>query len=148
MSFVDIYATHPAAKNKYSYLLLTKNYHILNDKDLADYGQGKPPRPFSLENSGPYNYWQCFPREKVIIYLEDMGYSTEDVGGMDTLADLKIRIYVTPRIIHEYQMRAVWPVADYEKRFNLWHKLMAREKYVCFAGSFGSKKKKLEEDVP
>jgi hypothetical protein len=55
---------------------------------------------------------------------------------------------VTSRIIHEYQIRAVWPVVDYEERVKLWHKLMTGQKYVCFAGSFGSKKEKIEDDIP
>jgi hypothetical protein len=143
----NAFAIDQANKKRYSYLLLTDDYHILDGKDLADYGRKLSPRLFSLKNSGGYNYWQCFPRGKVSIYLEDMGYSTEDYGWKDTLADLKIRVYVSPRIIHEYQMPAVWPVADYVDRFRLWHKLMAKQKYVCLAGSFGQKEKKLEDDV-
>jgi hypothetical protein len=136
------------SKKKYPYTLLTNDYGVLNEQDLARYTRTMPPRPFTLENSGAYNYWQCFPRDKISVSLEDMGYSTEDYGWSDTLAELKIRVYVTSRIIHEYQMRAVWPVVDYEERFKLWHKLMAGQKYVCFAGSFGSKKEKIEDDIP
>jgi hypothetical protein len=142
------FAVNFEAKKKYPYPLLTKDYGILNEQDLACYAHGKPPRPFNLENSGGYNYWQCFPRDKVSITLEDYGYSTEDVGWEDTLSDLTIRIYVTPRIIHEYQMRRPWPVSEYLPRFKLWHKLMAGQKYVCFAGSFGDKKIKIEEAIP
>jgi hypothetical protein len=136
------------AKKKYPYPLLTNDDGILNEQDLANYAHGMPPRPFNLENSGGYNYWQCFPRNKISITLRDFGYSTEDVGWEDTLSDLKIRIYVTPRIIHEYQMRRPWPVSEYLPRFKLWHELMTDQKYVCFAGSFSSKEEVIENSIP
>jgi hypothetical protein len=106
------------------------------------------PRPFNLEDSGGYQYWQCFPRDKVYITLEDFGYSSENVGWEDTLSDLTIRIYVTPRIIHEYQMRRPWPFSENLPRFKLWHRLMKDQKYVCFAGSFSSKKEVIDQAIP
>lgn len=142
------FAVSLVAKKKYPYPLLTNDYGILNEQDLACYARDIPPRPFNSQNSGEYNYWQCFPRNKVLITFLDMGYSTEDVGWEDTLSDLKIRIYVTPTIIHEYQMRRPWPVSEYLPRFKLWHKLMANQKYVCFAGSFSEKKEVIEEAIP
>jgi len=144
----NVFAVSLEAKEKYPYPLLTNDYGILNEQDLARYARGMRPRPFNLENSGGYQYWQCFPRSKVSITLEDFGYSTEDVGWEDTLSDLTIRIYVSPTIIHEYQMRRPWPVFEYLPRFKRWHKLMANQKYVCFAGSFGSKEKVIEENIP
>lgn len=144
----ETFAISLEAKKKYPYPLLTSDYGILNEQDLACYARGIPPRPFNLQDSGAYNYWQCFQRDKISITLEDMGYSTEDVGWKDTLSDLKIRIYVTSTIIHEYQMRRPCPVSEYLPRFKLWHKLMAEQKYVCFAGSFGGKKEIIEEDIP
>lgn len=143
-----IFAISLEARKKYPYPLITNDYGILNEQDLACYARGLPPRPFNLKDSGAYQYWQCFPRDKVRITLEDFGYSTEDVGWEDTLSDLKIRIYVTPTIIHEYQMRRPWPVSEYLPRFKHWHKLMTGQKYVCFAGSFGDKKIVIEEAIP
>ena len=136
-----------AAKKKYPYPLLTNDYGILNEQDLARYAYGIPPRPFNLKDSGAYNYWQCFPRNKVSITLTDFCCSTEDVGWKDTISE-KIRIYVTPTIIHEYQMRRPWPFSEDLPRFKLWHKLMSDQKYVCFAGSFGDKKVVIEEAIP
>ena len=143
-----IFAVNLEVKKKYPYTLITDDYRILNEQDLVRYARGMPPRPFNLKDSGAYNYWQCFSREKISITLKDFGYSTEDVGWEDTLSDLKIRIYITPKIIHEYQMRRPWPVSENLPRFKLWHRLMAGQKYVCFAGSFGSKKEIIEEAIP
>jgi hypothetical protein len=131
-------AINSTTLKKYPYQLLTNDYRILNQKDLAEYAHEETPRPFSPGKTDGNTYWQCFPRDKVSIFLEDMGYSTEDYGWEDTLADLTIKIYTKPGVIHEYQMRRPWPVTDYEKRFRLWHRLMNGEKYVCFAGSFGN----------
>jgi hypothetical protein len=129
-------------------MLISKDYGILNVEDLAHYARNKPPRIFSFQkSSGGYNYWQCFPREKVKLYLMDMGYSSENFGWEDTMADLKIRIYMTPTVIHEYQMRRAYPVAEYKRNFTVWHKLMTNQKYVCLAGSFGYKKTVFDEGL-
>jgi hypothetical protein len=45
-------------------------------------------------------------------------------------------------------MRSPWPVSEYLQRFKRWHKLMAHQKYVSIAGSFGSKKTIIEQNIP
>lgn len=143
--FSQAEAVTVAAKNKYPYPLLTKDYNILSENDLAAYTWGMKQRPFTeKEDSGGYNYWQCFPREMISINLEDMGYSSENFGWKDTLADLKIEVWIKPGVVHRYFMRAVRLVNDYENRFHKWHKLMKGEKYVCLAGSFGRREQKTE----
>jgi hypothetical protein len=144
----NVLAISSAAQKKYPYVLISDDYGILNENDLAHYACDKPPRPFSSEeDSGAYHYWQCFPRNKVSVTLEDMGYFSEDLGSKDTYSELKIRIYIKPTIIHEYQMRRAYPVTDYQKKFMLWHKLMTKQNYVCFAGSFSRKEKHLEAEL-
>jgi len=143
--FLKAGAVTVEAKNKYPYPLLTDDYSILTENDLAAYTWGMRPRLFTeKEDSGGYNYWQCFPREIISINLEDMGYSSENFGWKDTLADLRIEVWVKPGVVYRYFMRAVRPVHNYEKRFHEWHKLMKGEKYVCLAGSFGRREQKLE----
>ncbi len=41
-------------------------------------------------------------------------------------------------------MRRAYPLASYQESFTRWHKLMAKQKYVCFAGEFNGKKNKVE----
>lgn len=132
---LNAWSVDTLTKQKY-HSLLTEDYNILNKKDLIYAFKGMPPRPFSLENSGAYQYWRCFPRENISITLEDMGYSSEDFGWKDTLADLEISGMVKPGVFHEYGMRSVWPVKDLQKLFNSWRRLMKGEKYVCLAGHF------------
>lgn len=104
------------AKKKYPYPLLTEDYGILSENDLAAYTWGMKPRPFTeKEDSGGYNYWQCFPRDAISITLEDQGFSTEDVGWKDTLSELKIEVRTKTGVIHHYEMRAIRPFQTYEK---------------------------------
>lgn len=126
-----------SAKQKYPYPLLTDDYGILNENDLGAFTRGLKPRPFATEGpSGGYNYWQCFPREQVKVSLEDIGYSSTELGGESNVAYLKINVMTDNGIIHAYEMRANWSIKDSQKRFNKWLELMKGEKYVCLAGDF------------
>lgn len=83
----DASAVSVLAKQRYPYPLLTNDYGILDDIDLAAYTWGLKPRSFTPnEVSGRYTYWQCFPRECISIVLEDTGLSSSDVGWRDTMA--------------------------------------------------------------
>src|SRR5271155_4356910 len=137
------------AKNKYPYQLLTEDYGILNENDLAIYASGIPaaPRPFSEKNINANNYWQCFPRDNISIIFRDTGSSSEDFGWKDTIADLEIKIPIKPGIYHEYGMRRVETFGDYQKIFNRWHHLMKKENYVCLAGSFVNKNQRIENGL-
>ncbi|MBA2654373.1 MAG: hypothetical protein H0U71_04810 [Gammaproteobacteria bacterium] len=141
----NVLAVSLTAKKKYPYSLITGDYGILSEEDLGHYNKTFTPKSFSKENRGGF-YWQCFPRELVNITLEDMGYSSEDWGWTDTAADLNIKVYIKPNIIHHYYMRRAFPLATYQERFTRWHKLMAKQKYVCFGGEFDGKKTELENE--
>lgn len=68
-------------KKKYPYPLLTDDYEILNENDIAAYTWGLKSRPFTTkEPSGEYTYWQCFPRESIEITLTDTGQTASDFG--------------------------------------------------------------------
>ncbi len=130
------FAINAVTKQKYPYSVLTNDYGILNEIDLDSYKDGvKPPSSLPKEGFG-YIYWQCFPRDAVSINLEDMGYSSEDIGRNENDGDIKITVIRRSGVFHEYVMRRMWPVSGYEKKFNLWIKLMKNEKSVCLAGSF------------
>lgn len=137
-----------ASKQKYPYGLLTDDYGILTENDLAIYTLNSNSEPFSdKQNSGAYNYWQCFPRDHVSISFEDMGYSSENIGWKDTLAEMKITVWIKPGVFHEYEMRRTWAVTDSLKDFTHWHHLMKGEKYVCLAGHFVSREHHIEKGV-
>lgn len=122
-------------KQKYHDGLLTDDYGILSEKDLVDYTKQMKLTPFKGEHSS-YNYWQCFPRKNVSIKLEDLGYSSEDFGWKDTVAEIIITVHIKPTVFHEYAMRRFFTVHDFLKDFKRWHQLMHKEKYVCLAGHF------------
>lgn len=50
ISFSNALSINQTIKKKYPYLLLTEDYNILDEKDLAMY-EGEHPRPCSLESS-------------------------------------------------------------------------------------------------
>lgn len=133
------------AKKKYPYQLLTDDYGILNENDLAAYASRIKSVPFTGKELGRH-YWQCFPRNHIAMTLEDFGYSSENFGWEDTIADLKITALVKPGIFHEYTMRAVMPVKIYEKNFHHWRNLMNGAKYVCLAGESGTREIKVGND--
>ena len=124
------------AKHKYPNVLLTKDYDILNENDLASHTWEMKPEPFSEKEGSEYNYWQCFSRDRVIITLKDMGFSSEDIGWDDNYGDLTIKVWLDGGIYHEYFMRRRWGVDGGEDIFNWWRKLMRNEKSVCLAGRF------------
>jgi hypothetical protein len=81
--FINIvYAVSNIDKQKYPYSLLTDDYGILSKNDLGAFAWGLKPQKFTAEKgtTGPYNYWQCFPREFVMVTLSDTGQSSEELG--------------------------------------------------------------------
>lgn len=143
ISFSNALSINSAIKKKYPHPLLTEDYDILDENDLAMCVHERP-RPFSLESSGAYRYWQCFPRKNILTFLEDSGDSAKEYGSTDTLSELTIKVYPNQKEMHVYNMRRVWPLAVFEKKFRLWHKLMLNQKYICIAGSFDSKEETVE----
>jgi len=131
-------AVSMSAQKKYPNVLLSNDYGILSENDLGDFSWGFPKNkrfPFHPKKVGG-NYWQCFPRESIKITLQDTGSSISEIGWKDNIADLKIEVRVNQNLVHEYEMRKLWSVADFEKRFNKWREMMKGEKYVCLAGDF------------
>lgn len=137
---LNTYANPVLIPEKYKIYLLTNNYEILNQNDFKKYNTNLKPRFFTAEKpSGAYIYWQCFPRDHIAIILKDTGFSSDDFGWKDNIADLKIIITAKPKVIHEYNIRKRMTVTDFERIFNKWRAIMKNEKYVCLAGSFISR---------
>lgn len=127
-------------------MVLTDDYGILKEKDLRNYTKYlKNYEKFSGHHNGLV-YWQCFPRENVEIILKDMGYSCEDVGWKDSMADLEILVWIRQGLYHQYSMRRSYTVTDYQKHFNTWRKLMNKEKYVCISGRYINHELTLEKN--
>jgi|688.fasta_scaffold163243_3 hypothetical protein len=140
-SFISsTYAITNSLRQAYPNSILTDDYGILTSKDL----KGEKPAPFSLKDPPGSVYWQCFPRDRLVISLEDFGSTSDDIGIDENYSGLKITVSNKHDISHEYVMRRRWPLSVYERRFNTWIKLMKGEKYVCIAGEFINYKEKME----
>lgn len=134
-SFSTVFALDSSLKKKYPYLALTDDHGILKENDLRNYTQYLHYEKFSGKVNGLI-YWQCFPRENITMILKDKGYSSEEVGWKDTMADLDIVVWVRQGVYHHYSMNRSFTVNDYQKDFTALHRLMRNEKYVCISGSY------------
>lgn len=146
---VDSHSASNGAKQNYPHTLLTDDYGILSDNDLASFTWRGTAKPFSADAAkGEYNIWQCFPREYVMVKLSDTGESSDELGWKNNVAYLEIHVLTDKymqninEINHKYEMRTNLSIIEYQKRFNKWLGLMNGEKYVCLAGHFVDIKKK------
>ena len=145
---MDLFSLNLDAQEKYPKVLLTQDYGILSQDDLAAYTQSVKPAIFSGELGKDYSYWQCFPRANVTITLRDKGYSSEDIGNVENYGDLLINVWLNDSVSNEYSMRRPWAINEEEIIFKKWQKLMKNEKYVCLAGSMGRTEKKTKNSKP
>jgi hypothetical protein len=132
-------------KNKYPTVLLTEDYGILSENDLASYTWGIKHARFSIEQRAHYQYWQCFPRDQVSLSLKDKGHSSEDIEGQENLGDLQIEVSLDDHVSHQYFMRKLSAISNYEEVFHRWQKLMKNQSYVCLGGRFGGYEEKTEK---
>ncbi|MBA2653777.1 MAG: hypothetical protein H0U71_01765 [Gammaproteobacteria bacterium] len=142
----SVHALDGALKKKYALLLLTDDYGILKEADLARYQKKMKYEKFSAKHDGLV-YWQCFPRDKIEITLKDMGYTAEEFDKTDTISDILLTAYKEPGVKHIYVMRRAYPISAYHEVFLRWEKLMKGEKYVCLAGEFISHDEKINDGV-
>lgn len=143
---MDLFSLNLGAQEKYPNVLLTQDYGILNQADLAAYIRDVKPVIFSGEIGKDYNYWQCFTRENVTITLRDKGYSSEDIANSENYGDLFIYVRSHDSVSNEYSMRRPWAIDEVDIIFKKWQKLMKNEKYVCLAGSMGRAEKKIKNN--
>jgi len=144
---VNIYSnTLAVSKNSKDTTKIT-TYGILTARDFKNENISKMPFHFYTKNKHDYIYWQCFARNAISVNLEEMGYSSEDIGWTDNYSDLTITAIGPDGIKHEYIMRRPWPLPTYLAKFNSWLTLMKNEKYVCIAGSSATPQKKKDQMV-
>jgi hypothetical protein len=132
-------AVSEAVKKKYPNVLITEDYGILTEDDLAScpWDKKQKPVPISDEEGRNTNYWQCFPRNQISLTLKDTGDYEDYFGYRDTtIAHLKIEVR-TPSGVHQYDMGRGSDLSSYHQLFNRFEKLMKRERHVCLLGDFG-----------
>ena len=124
-------------KSKYPYGLLGDDYGILKVEDLAINACDRYLRPFSEEESTPYQYWQCFKVKDATISCEGGGY---DEGEHTRLALLVIAA-PNKNGYHEYFHDRTMPLNGCKEHVREWKRLVRAESYVCISGSFVNKEK-------
>ena len=133
-------------QKKYPNVLITDDYGILNENDLATYTltmTGRVSFAESVSGSCGYQYWQCFPTENISINLST---AMNDPDGDATNGEMmgRIKIIVNQKnVIHEYTLRRNRFVSNELSYLTDWHHLMLKEKYVCLGGIFADLEKKI-----
>lgn len=129
----------PVSARKYLGGLLTGDYGIVTEQDLASEASVGNPRPFDpKESSHGYFRWQCFPVKAVKLKVrtwradDSMGPSNVIVTMCDLETwvehDGKLEIYIGRRA------KEVSYCREYMAN---WKRLTRGEKMVCLSGDYG-----------
>lgn len=144
----SVHAMSDEIIKKHPNMLIGDDHEILNESDLI-----LPPNraidniPFlGSKDNFDYPYWQCFPRENIALIFEDTGSSPEEMRNADTMADISIKVRVSPDVLHEYVTRRLMPADEFERRLILWRNLLKGEKFACMQGDFEQRKYKMSEN--
>jgi len=130
-----VYAT-PKHQHKQSHHAIKINSHgILTDLDFPNDKYPHKPYKINQEADAQEVFWQCFPREGLMIELDDLGNSAEELEPGDTYSLITISVTDAKGVDHEYSSRRAWPVVSNMARFQTWEALLKKEKYVCLAGN-------------
>lgn len=129
---LHVFAINTDSIKKYPYSLLTRDYGILQELDLASYTWGKNTEPFSPDSHGQ-NYWQCFPTKKVTLNCKYISY---DDNKKCKTAYLVINVNKNEKKTHEYESNNTYS-ADYcFEKIKKIKVLMKNENHVCLGGIF------------
>lgn len=139
-AYHEAFGLTASIKEKYPNVLLTDDYGILNENDLASHTWEIKPPPFlvAVKNGLTRNYWQCFPRERISVIIEDFG-----LDGDCTEVVINVR---SDEAEHEYYMRRSTDISNAKEFFNYWRKLAKNEKYVCLAGGFSHEREIIDDN--
>jgi len=132
-------------QKKYPNVLITDDYRILNENDLAAYTQkmvGRISFAESEKHNHGYEYWQCFPKENISIHIST-AMDDRDIDApanavkVEMMGRIKIEVH-KKNTIHRYTLRRDWAVFNALTDFTDWYSLIRKEKYVCLGGDFVS----------
>jgi hypothetical protein len=126
-----------AAVRKYPFALLTNDFGILDDQDLALGSCIAEAAPFS-RRSGPYPYWQCFEVKNIRLICDPAGNVGETMQNA-TLLKFEIN---TPSEHHLYIPRRAMEMKNCEWFQSKWRHAVRNERFACLSGAFSD----LEDD--
>ena len=130
----------PAFVKKYPHGLLTNDYGVLNEDDLATDAWRGEPKPFDKDGfNGGYPYWQCFPRINTIARYSTWRDS-DPMGRSDVVVDLCGFEFVVEvgNTKHIYVGRRAERISACRTRAKSWKRITRSQKYICFDGYGGT----------
>ncbi len=118
-----------AAKMKYPYSLIGKDFGILNETDLAANTCDTEPRPFSLESDS--QYWHCFESKAVTFSCDSNGAADVNEGKMGLI----VLSTKDKNEHHEYIARRPWKIEDCRDFERAFSDAISGSQHICISGS-------------
>ena len=117
-------------KSKFPYGLLTDDFGILTNDDLAINDCLATPTPVAVR-SHAYSYWQCFESKKISFSCDSSGIPDKYEGVMG----LVVAGITTDPIRHNYIESRLWPIKDCKRFVKDAAKILKGTRYACISGS-------------
>jgi hypothetical protein len=105
------------------------DYGLLTEEDVAISSCIAPPSPFSLRESSPHPYWQCFSLKGSAFECEPADDNEE---GPTAILAIVLKKDGT---IHDFLSRRAISKDACEDHKSDWIRLTANQEYVCISGS-------------
>lgn len=140
-------APRPASeelRKKYPYAMLTPDYGIITEFDLASDARVYRHQPYDPTANWSASYWQCVPSKNVTTKYETWRDSDPlgAVTSIITLCSLET-IVKDKEGDHLYLGRRAQPVRFCREFVKQWKRLTTSEPIVCFSGEAGGAKTKI-----
>lgn len=124
--------------SKYPYNLLTFDYGIVTNDDLAYDNHGRRIGPYNPENSVSALYWQCFPVDDVEAgfkaWVGSDGMDRYDAIHTMCTIEISINLNNDPQVFADRRGHQIDFCLDFT---NAWKKLTKNQKVVCISGEGG-----------
>lgn len=142
----NVYA-NSVLKQKYPHGLLTEDYGILEENDLAADAKNNGPYPYDINKFQPaYMRWQCFPTEDTKFTYEK--WKGNDPWGSETkIVEMCAYSFYAQngKISHSYSGRRAYRIEFCKDLQKKWKQLTTNEPYVCLNGSPDSTLKEVKK---
>lgn len=104
-------------------------YGLLTEEDVAISSCIAHPSPFSLHESSPHPYWQCFSLQASAFECEE---ADENEEGRTAILAIVLK---KDGIIHDYLSRRAVPLDACNSHKDDWIRLTSNQSFICISGS-------------
>ncbi len=115
-------------RSKYPYTVLGEDYGLLTEDDVAISSCIAHPSPFSLQESSPHPYWQCFSLSGSAFECEE---ADENEEGRTAILAVVLK---KDGITNDYLSRRAIPLDACNSHKDDWVRLTSNQKFVCISG--------------